>query len=262
MTDNAKCGDAAATRQIGRVRVEVSDRPAALSWVSKHIRSGRAQLVSFCNAHTVNLAARDDRFAAALQSFLMLNDGIGVDLASRVLYGEAFPCNLAGTDFVPALLDFAQPGLRIFLLGSASGVAEQAAEQLHKRYPRHHIVGTHPGFFQESKSSEVAAEIRASSSNLILVGMGQPRQELWSFEYLRDIPAVTMCVGALLDFTAGRVQRAPPWIRAARLEWLYRLALEPRRLGGRYLVGNVLFLARVLRDRVRRPRSAPSEFRR
>jgi len=247
------------TRQIGRVRMEVAQRSAALDRVIACLRSGTPQLVTFCNAHTVNLAARDDDFVNALESFLTFNDGIGVDLASRILYGQPFPCNLAGTDFVPALLDRAAPGLRIFLLGSAAGVAEKAGYNLQKRFPGHAVVGTHDGFFSAAEAKGVVAKVRASSPDLVLVGMGQPRQELWSLEHLGEVPAVTICVGALLDFTAGRVRRAPRWIRAVRLEWLYRLALEPRRLGRRYLVGNVVFLARVVRDRARGRRSAAGE---
>jgi len=217
---------------------------------------GRPQLVGFCNAHTVNLAAHDDDFATALASFLMFNDGIGVDLASRLLYGRPFPSNLVGTDFVPALLDAAPFELRIFLLGSSAEVVAKASATLQALYPSHSVVGTHHGFFSPDESESVVSKIQAAAPELVLVGMGQPRQELWSVQNLATLPALTMCVGALLEFTAGTVPRAPQWMRSARSEWLYRLALEPRRLARRYLIGNVEFMGRVFRDYARQRRSS------
>ena len=241
-------GPSSSQRKIGRVKIEVLPRDAAIELIRAAFKSGRPRLIGFCNAHTVNLAARNDEFATALQSFTILNDGVGVDVASRVLYGEAFPTNLVGTDFVPDLLE-ATSSLRVFLLGSATAVSERALAVLQERYKQHNFVGAHHGFFAASEDETVVAKIRKAAPDLILVGMGQPRQEVWSQDNLCDIPAVTMCVGALLEFSAGSVPRAPSWVRTARLEWAYRLVLEPRRLGKRYLIGNFEFIARVLRDR-------------
>lgn len=243
-------------RQIGRVGVCVLDRSTALERIFGAVRSSTPQLVSFCNAHTVNLAANDGEFATALRSFLLLNDGIGVDLASRILFGRAFPNNLVGTDFVPALLDAVPFELRIYLLGSSAAVVTKAAAALAALHPRHAIVGTHDGFFSSGESDGIAAEIKAASPDLVLVGMGQPLQELWSLQNLSAVPAVTMCVGALFEFTAGAIPRAPAWMRSTRLEWLYRLALEPRRLGRRYVIGNVEFMVRVFRDYAMQRRSS------
>jgi alpha-1,3-mannosyltransferase len=254
--------DRSSTRRIGRVEVQVLEQLAALQLMLSRIESGEPHLVGFCNAHTVNLAARDDAFVTALQSFVMLNDGIGVDLASRILYGEPFPTNLVGTDFVPALLNTAQFDLRVYLLGSSATAVGEARASLTKSHPRHTIVGAHHGFFSSAEHEAIVDDIRAASPDLILVGMGQPRQELWSYHNLADVPAVTICVGALFEFIAGSVPRAPRWMRSARLEWLYRLALEPRRLGRRYLIGNVEFMARLLRSHASQPRSSPRKQRR
>jgi alpha-1,3-mannosyltransferase len=241
--------DRPSIRVIGRVRIAVLERDEAIARILASFRSGEPLLVGFCNAHTVNLAASDRQFAASLGSFLMLNDGVGVDLASRILYEEPFPSNLVGTDLVPELLGAAEPGLRLFLIGSADGVAARAGKALCRQFPAHAIVGTHHGFLSSDEQEKLALAVRAARPDLILVGMGQPRQELWSLEHLADVPAVTMCVGAFLEFAAGTIPRAPRWLRTARLEWLYRLALEPRRLARRYLVGNVEFMLRVFRQR-------------
>jgi exopolysaccharide biosynthesis WecB/TagA/CpsF family protein len=112
--------------------------------------------------------------------------------------------------------------------------------------PRHQIVGCRDGYFPPEDVS-VARAIRASDADVVLVAMGNPEQELW----LRNNLAVTGCrlgfaVGALLDFLSGEARRAPAWVRAARVEWVYRLAREPRRLGRRYVLGNPIFMLRVL----------------
>ena len=223
----------------------------AVALLNRLIAERRFTKVSFLNAHNANIACSDPDFAEALDDFLILPDGIGVDLAATILYGAPFPDNLNGTDLTPAVLDHASCPLRIFLLGSPEGVAEQAATVLAARYPRHQIVGTQHGFFTEGEEEALVARIVASGANLLLVGMGHPRQEMFAARHWRRIAGATMCIGAFLDFTAGRVSRAPGWVRAARAEWLYRLAIEPRRMARRYLIGNIVFLKNRLTERRR-----------
>lgn len=238
-------------RRIGRVDIDVTDRAGALAAIDAKACAGEPLMVGFCNAHTVNMADADPGFAASLSDALILNDGIGVDLGSRILYGTRFPDNLNGTDLTPAVLDSATCPLRVFLVGSPEGVADAAAEVLAARYPRHRIVGTQHGFFAEADEPALIDRIVAAEANLVLVGMGHPRQELFAARHWRRIGGVTMCIGAFLDFTAGRVSRAPGWVRALRGEWLYRLAIEPRRMARRYLIGNIVFLKNRLRERRR-----------
>jgi alpha-1,3-mannosyltransferase len=242
-------------RWIGRVPIRVIHREQAMAAILDQIKARKPCFITFGNAHTVNLAQEDDEFAAALAGAMVLNDGVGVDLASRLLHGTPFPSNLAGTDFVPAILGWAPFPLRLFLLGSAPGVAEKAAAKLSKLGPGHEVVGTHDGFFLSDQEGKVRDMIRGADPSLILVGMGQPRQELWAWRNFAQFEATTMCVGALFEFVAGTVSRAPQWMRSARIEWIYRLAQEPKRLWRRYLVGNVKFMARILSDRARRHNS-------
>lgn len=236
-------------RRIGRIAVRVTDRAAVIEAVDRHVAAHSPLTIAFCNAHTVNVAEHDDRLVAALGNAMVVNDGIGVDLASRKLFGRRFPENLNGTDLTPAILEESAAPLRVFLLGAEPGVADEAAVALRLRYPRHRIVGTHHGFFSEAEEPAVLAQIRATQPDLILLGMGHPRQEIWAARYAQMLDGVTMCVGAFIDRAAGRVPRAPAWVRKARGEWLYRLAREPRRLAGRYLLGNATFMARVWRQR-------------
>ena len=106
------------------------------------------------------------------------------------------------------------------------------------------------GTSEKEDTAEVIAMIKASRADIVLVAMGNPRQERWLAENLRSTGArLGFAVGALFDFASGNARRAPAWMRSARLEWLYRLTQEPRRLCGRYLVGNPLFVLRVLAQR-------------
>jgi alpha-1,3-mannosyltransferase len=215
--------------------------------IDARYEQGEAVAVAFANAHTLNVAAENLAFRLALQNALVFNDGIGSDIASRILYGAPFPENLNGTDFVPNYLMRTKHRYRIFLLGAKPGIAERAAHRLSVLCPRHMIVGCRHGHFAGGETCEVVELIRHSKADILLAAMGNPKQELFIQEHL----AGTGCrlgigVGALFDFLAGDVPRAPLWVQRRRLEWVYRLLQEPGRLAGRYLIGNPLFLMRVL----------------
>lgn len=234
------------SRRIGPVDVSAIDRPAAVQAIMGAVEAGSPALITFCNAHTVNLASKDGGYAETLSRFLILNDGVGVDVASRGLFGQSFADNLNGTDFTPHLLASARHPLSLYLVGSKPGVAERAATIIEQRFPNVSVVGVHSGFFAREEESGIAEEIRSSGAQLVIAAMGQPRQEQWAARNIATVDRPILCVGALLDFLAGEVPRAPALIRRMRMEWAFRLAQEPRRLAGRYLIGNAAFLARVM----------------
>ncbi|MFC6152579.1 WecB/TagA/CpsF family glycosyltransferase [Nocardioides yefusunii] len=208
----------------------------------------RRRRVAFLNAGSANLAAADPFYRRLLSSFVVLNDGIGLDIAARWSHGRTFPANLNGTDFVPYLLGRSDRSLRIHLVGGRPGVAEAAARVLAERFPRHEIVGAQHGYFTGRETDEVVARVAESRADVLLVAMGNPVQERFVAAYFDDLDVgLAIGVGALLDFLSGRVSRAPHWMRRMRVEWVWRLAQEPRRLWSRYLVGNVVFLARTIR---------------
>lgn len=235
-------------RRIGCVDVAVTTGKDAMARVLDAVEARQPLLVAFANAHTINIAQRDRALAAALRGALVLNDGIGVEIASRSLYGAPFPENLNGTDFTPALLAALRRPTRIFLVGSAPGIAEQAARRLEAGNPHVKVAGTQHGFFGRSEEEALAERILASGAELVLAAMGNPRQELWAHANLARLGVPILCVGALLDFTAGVVRRAPAWVQRTRTEWVYRLAQEPRRMVRRYLIGNAVFLGNVARQ--------------
>jgi alpha-1,3-mannosyltransferase len=210
-------------------------------------------IVAFANAHALNIAARNEHVRAIMRNSIILNDGIGVDIASLMLFGKAFPQNLNGTDFVPHYLQNTRHRYRIFLLGSRPATIQRAAERLSATFPRHQIVGYHHGYFEKDDTAKINAIIKASNADIVLVGMGNPKQELWLADNLVATGArLGFAVGALFDFVTGNVARAPAWVRSLRVEWLQRLTQEPWRLSRRYLAGNPLFIVRILGQRFSR----------
>jgi len=196
----------------------------------------------------MRIAHRDHAYAADLRRLVVLNDGLGMNIAARFALGRGFPDNLNGTDFVPALLRAVPAGTRVHLLGAHPEVVARAAEVLAQTHPTLSVVGARDGYFAPEEVAAVLAEIDAARPDLLLVAMGNPRQERFMVEHAETIGApVVIAVGALFDFLAERFPRAPHVVRRAGFEWAWRFAHEPRRLFERYTVGNVAFLLRTAR---------------
>ncbi|TQS70239.1 WecB/TagA/CpsF family glycosyltransferase [Rhodobacteraceae bacterium] len=208
---------------------------------------GGARSVYFLNAHCANLAHTRPAYSAALgRADVILPDGIGVDLAARMA-GIRLGANLNGTDFTPALLqEAAKRGLSVFLIGATPGTARRAGEALCRDIAGLQIAGTLNGYDDVADPEAAIATINASGAGIVLVAMGVPQQELWIDRHLEHLsPRLVLGVGALFDFLAGNVVRAPAPVRRMRLEWGWRLAQEPRRLARRYVLGNGRFLWRA-----------------
>ncbi|GGD96896.1 UDP-N-acetyl-D-mannosaminuronic acid transferase [Aureimonas endophytica] len=241
-------------RRIGGIAVAATDAGTAIGLLEERLDDLRFTKVAFANAHCVNVASDSSDYRQCLGDFTVFADGVGVDLASKLLYGVPFPENLNGTDFVPKLLKRMSGRRRVALVGAAPGVAEDAARNLAARFPRHEFVVASHGFFKPGLETEIVlARLRRLSPDITLVALGVPRQELFIAERLtlRET-TVAIGVGALLDFLSGRVPRAPPLWRTLRLEWVHRLLNEPSRLWRRYILGNPRFLLGVLADWNRR----------
>ncbi len=231
------------------VRVDKLTRTQALEQIGAW-SDRKPRMLAYVNAHTLNLTARNRNLRDALNRCdLVLNDGLGLDLAAK-MRGERFPENLNGSDFTIWLLRLAASrDWNVFLLGGRPGVGETAASRLTERIDGLRIVGTCHGFTGES-DDELAQRIARSQTDLLLVALGNPLQELWLDRNLDDTGArIGVGVGAFLDFSAETVRRAPSWMTALGVEWCFRLAQEPLRLWRRYLIGNPLFLARAWRTR-------------
>jgi exopolysaccharide biosynthesis WecB/TagA/CpsF family protein len=238
-------------KRIMGVTIADLSQAAAIAHVADAINSRRHLRLGFCNAHTSNLAWADPEFRALLSQFTLLPDGFGVDIAATVLTGKAFTANLNGTDFMPALLSHITRPLRIALIGAKPGVAERASGALMRIAPQHTIVRILDGYAGPEAEGRFLASLAENPVDLLIVAMGNPRQENWIAAHVDQRHAtVAVGVGAFFDFLAGIVPRAPVWVRRMRMEWVFRLMQEPIRLFRRYLVGNPLFLLHVLLTRL------------
>ena len=223
----------------------------ALAEAERLLAADRPALLAYVNAHSLNLAVRNEQYGSVLKrAGLVLNDGSGLAVAARI-QGAEFPANLNGTDFTPKLL--AKLDGPVFFYGGRPGVAERAAANLAERIPDLRVAGTAHGYLDAAAQSELCRRIKESGARILVVALGNPAQELWLAENLAATGAgLGVAVGAFLDFAAGEVERAPEWMRRAGIEWVYRLWREPGRLWRRYVLGNPVFLFRVVRERLAR----------
>jgi N-acetylglucosaminyldiphosphoundecaprenol N-acetyl-beta-D-mannosaminyltransferase len=192
--------------------------------------------------------------AAYDDAALVLADGMPLVWTSRLLR-RSLPERVTGSDLVPALFTAVPSGrsLRVYLLGAAAGVAERAAANIVRRWPAIEVVGTYsPALGFEHDADENAAilqRIAAARPDVLVVGLGAPKQELWVHAHRDRIAApIALCVGATIDFLADHIVRAPVWMQTSGLEWLHRLASQPRRLAKRYARDAWIFPQLVLRD--------------
>lgn len=220
-------------------------RSRILAWAGAR----ESRYVCLCNVHSVVLAGGDARHAGALREADMATaDGAPVAWAMRRL-GAPAQRRVCGPDLMLALCgDAAAAGLPIYLYGGTDDTLERLAINLLRRFPGLIIAGTcSPPFrpLSDDEEADTAARIDASGAALVFVGLGCPKQELWMQRQRGRIRAVMLGVGAAFDFHAGTVVRAPLWMQRRGLEWLHRLASEPRRLWRRYLVTNSRFLVGI-----------------
>lgn len=214
------------------VRVDCVDMAAAVARIEELVDAGsRAALVATVNPEFVMHARRDAQFRNALEhAGLALPDGIGVVWALR-RQGCMLPDRVTGVDFVPRLAELcARRGYRLYLLGAAPGIAGRAAERLRAMHPELEIVGAESGSPLPVDDEATIAMVNAARPDVLLVAYGHPKQELWVARNQERLRArVAVGVGGTFDFLAGSVRRAPGPLRRARLEWLWRLWLEPWR---------------------------------
>jgi N-acetylglucosaminyldiphosphoundecaprenol N-acetyl-beta-D-mannosaminyltransferase len=190
--------------------------------------------------HAVLVQSNAELRAAYRDAGLVLADGWPVVAASRLLR-RPLPERVAGSDLTPALFAAAhqERPLRVFLLGAAPGVGERAAKNIRQRWPAVEVVGVYSpplGFERdEQENRAILNRIRAAAPDLLIVGLGAPKQELWVHRHQHEIAArAALCVGATIDFLAGEKRRAPKLLQRLGLEWLHRMLSEPRRLVKRY----------------------------
>ncbi|MEM7454771.1 MAG: WecB/TagA/CpsF family glycosyltransferase [Planctomycetota bacterium] len=212
--------------------------------------------------HTVLLSENADFKTSYDSADMILADGHPIIWASRLLR-QPLPERVPGSELVPRMFDSfnsqqvggARP-LRVFLLGAATGVARQAAENMKKTWPNVETCGVYSpplGFEKcEFESSYILGRIELCRPDVVVVGLGAPKQELWVHKHRKQINAsAALCVGATIDFLAGEKKRAPVWMQKSGIEWLHRMCSEPRRLVKRYAKDAWIFPQLVLRQMFR-----------
>ncbi|MDJ0732752.1 MAG: WecB/TagA/CpsF family glycosyltransferase [Nostocaceae cyanobacterium] len=215
-----------------------------LDWVIKWIKTGQKGYIATVNV-AISMMMRSNQ---SLQQFvekasLVVADGKPIIWASKLLY-PSLPERVTGVDLVDGLAAIAQKeGFRVFLLGSEAEVIEQVAKTLQQKYPQLNLCGFHHGYFSSAQASELVKTIKENKSQILIVGMGVPRQENFIKENWSELGVnLAIGVGGSFQVIAGKKKRAPLWMQQVGMEWLYRLLQEPGRLWKRYLITNSQFI--------------------
>lgn len=246
-----------------RVRVDALDLDEAVDRLLASTTSPTSLAVHLCNAHVLALAEGDAEYRALLnRGGLNLADGAPLVLAARVAGRSRLRVKTRprGTALVAETVGRGrQAGVVHYLYGSTSETVDGLVQQMQSRFPGALVVAESPPFrpLTPDEHEALLARLRASSAQVVWVGLGTPRQQYMVDRLAADLTATVVGVGAAFEFLAGTKPEAPRWMQVTGLEWVFRLTTEPRRLWRRYLIGNVIFLAGVLRHGLHRHRPPP-----
>jgi len=250
----------APVRLLG-VRVDPVSMAEAVERIRGRLRDGPPGYVVTLNTVMLGRAAKDADFRHIVDgAFLVAADGMGTLLAARIL-GLRIPERVAGVDLADRVCAVcAAEGFGLFLFGAAEGVADQAALHLRSRHPGLNVAGSQHGYGTIDDGA-LADAIRHTGAHLLLVALGSPRQEMWMDRWFgRTGARISIGVGGSLDVFAGRVQLAPPWMRKAGIEWLYRLIREPRRWRTAAALPGVMWMAIAERFRPKGQSRSPDGY--
>ena len=242
--------------EILGVKATCCDKETLLNHIGDMVDIGEHQIVLSGNVHSLNLAY-EHRWLREFfnRAQLVRIDGAGVRLGARIL-GYTLPERITWADFAWDLAEFsAGRGHRLFFLGGRPGVARAAADRLRARFPELRVVAVHHGYFDKTPGCEeneaIVSMVNGARPDILIVGFGMPLQERWLMENWERLDvSVALTGGAVFDYVSGSLTRAPGWMTDNGLEWLGRLLIEPRRLWRRYLIGNPLFMWRIVKQRL------------
>lgn len=216
------------------------------------------KMINTINAHSYNTALKDALFADALKNCdALIPDGASIVKACKLLKAKSQPIErIAGWDlFILEMEKLNINGGVCFFMGSTNEVLSLIKEQASKDYPNIEIKTYSPPYkaqFSDEDNNEIVSQINQAKPNLLWIGMTAPKQEKWVYENWNklDISCHVGTIGAVFDFYAGTVKRAPIWWQRHSLEWLYRLLKEPKRMWRRYIIGNTLFLYNIFCEKL------------
>lgn len=239
------------TVNILEIPVDQVTMEEAIKKIEYFTTKDKCHMVFTPNPEIIMLAKTNkDMEQSLLEADLVVPDGIGVVIASKILKGEVLPERVAGFDLVQNTMKQAtDKGYKYYFFGSKPEVAELAAVEMRKKYPGIQIVGCRDGYFKETDIPKIIEEINASEANILLVALGAPKQEVWINTYKDQLTHVKVAigVGGSLDGMAGIVKRAPEIYQKLGLEWFYRLIKQPTRAKRMLVLPQ--FLLKVLKER-------------
>lgn len=230
------------TMNILNIKVNNINTKNALDCCFAALKQRKKIDVFFLNADCLRISVKDEDYRRILNNVeLVLPDGIGLKIVAKY-YGYPNIYNTNGTDFSPVLVEeAAKRGYKIFLLGAKDGIAQKAAENMCKQVPLLNIVGTHSGYFDDD--NKIIEIINASGADILFIAMGAPLQEKWIAKNRDKLNAgICLGIGALFDYLSGSILRAPKWMIALNLEWLWRVFVEPKRMFKRYFIDGIGFM--------------------
>lgn len=213
-------------------------------------------LINTINAHSYNTALKDAFFAEALmKGDALIPDGASIVMACRKLKAKSQPTErIAGWDlFTMEMERLNQKGGTCFFMGSSEKVLNLIREKAKTIYPNIRIETYSPPYkpeFSEEENRAIIEAINRANPDLLWIGMTAPKQEKWAYRHWDELDIHCHCgtIGAVFDFFAGTMERAPLWWQEHSLEWLYRLLKEPKRMWRRYIIGNTLFIWNIFRE--------------
>ncbi len=225
------------------INLDLIDYGRVQSNCEEYFKGQACNVISFLNLHGMNFAKKNKAFKNAVNNCeLVLNDGVGIEFLCKLNKTPVIQ-NMNGTDLIPEIVEWASnENHSVFLLGSKDEVVRAAAKSLEDRGIK--VAGQHNGYFDRGNRDLILNEINASGAEVLVLGMGMPVQEIWIDQYrsrLNNV-RVAICGGAIIDYISGTIKRSPNWIIKLRLEWLFRMIREPRRL----IFRNVFGLGRFL----------------
>ena len=244
--------------RVGEISIDVLTFAGALEAIDALIVAQKGGYVVTPNVDHVVLADDNAAFRDSYtHASLSLVDGQPLVWASRML-GQQLPEKISGADLILPLMErAAQKNWRVYFMGAGPGVAQKAADEVHRRYGTNIVGCDAPKVSVDpaaTENAEAVAKIAAARPDIVLVALGAPKQEIWMHRCASQYaPAVAFGIGAGLDFIAGTVKRAPAWMSNNGLEWAYRLTREPKRMWRRYLVNDPRFLLILARTMKRPP---------
>ena len=215
------------------VKVDALTMQQAVEQVEQYIEKREPVLVATANAEMIMRATHDRELMRILnEAVLVVPDGAGTVWAARHL-GYEMPERVAGYDLAQQLMKLApEKNQRVYFFGSAPGVAEKAKKKAEELYPGIQVVGVRNGFFTQKDEPQIIQDIKEAKPDILLVALGVPKQEKWLAAHMEELQVpVSIGVGGTLDVMAGVMKRAPKWMQEAKLEWLFRGMLQPKRAG-------------------------------